>query len=239
MQHPPSHPETTWNQLSRIVKSRRSYKQPFAGDAISPATIEACLELARWAPSAHNAQPWRFMPFYWQDAGQQAIRARLIDAMGEKYGVDLARDGMAKEQVERSTKARNQRFLDAPVLVLAFVDELAIDTHADESRMAAERIMGTQSLAAALQTFLLALHAAGLDACWYCAPLFASNVVREVLKVPDSWHAQAFIATGVGTNKKTSEQRFDGRMPATARQLVSEITCAPDRFLKEGEGASR
>lgn len=44
----------------------------FTGESISPAQLERLFEAARWAPSAFNAQPWRFLharreSAYWDD----------------------------------------------------------------------------------------------------------------------------------------------------------------------------
>jgi F420 biosynthesis protein FbiB-like protein len=166
------------------------------------------------------------------------LRGQLVDAMGSKYASDLARAGnLTAEQVARASKSRNQRFLDAPVLLLAFVDHGTLDVHEDQARTAAEGTMGIQSVAAALQTLLLALHVIGLRACWYCAPLFADNIVHNVLRVPASWHAQAFIAVGKPTTDNAVEQRSDGRMPSTERRAVGEISFEPWQFIdRRGDG---
>ncbi|MBN2152301.1 MAG: nitroreductase family protein [Candidatus Lokiarchaeota archaeon] len=229
----------TWAEFSSVITGRRSYKQPFAPDAIPKEAIEQCIDLARWAPSAHNAQPWRFMTFYRQDARHQALRERLVDAMGAKYAADLARGGMAPGQVSRSCKARNQRFLDAPVLVLAFADRSALDSCGDEARDAAETTMGVQSVAAALQTLLLALHVAGLGACWYCAPLFAGRIVHDVLGVPATWQPQAFVAAGKATAGEPVERRADGRMSGGERRPVGEVAFDPGAFVSNRGGDSK
>jgi F420 biosynthesis protein FbiB-like protein len=231
-----------WAQFSSIIAGRRSYKQAFAPDAVPKELIDRCIDLARWAPSAHNAQPWRFVAFYRQEQGHQALREQLVDAMGAKYASDLAQaSNMTAEQVSRASKARNQRFLDAPVLLLAFVDVSTLDPYDDQERTAAEMTMGTQSVAAALQTLLLALHVAGLGACWYCAPLFADNIVHDVLGVPASWHPQAFIAAGKAAagKGKAIEPRADGRMPSAERRPVGEIVFDPGRFLAHRGGGTR
>ena len=59
-----------------------------------------------------------------------------------------------------------------------------------------ERDLAIQSFGAAIQNLLLTAHAAGLGACWYCAPGFCKETVREVLKIPDSVEPQAFVILG-------------------------------------------
>lgn len=157
--------------------------------------------------------------------------------MGEKFAADLARSGtLAPERVSTATRARNQRFLDAPVLVLALVDTSVLDAYDDRERMAAEMTMGVQSVAAALQTMLLALHVTGLAACWYCAPLFADRIVHDVLGVPQAWHAQAFIATGLPAGNTAIDRRLDGRMGGTERRALEEIAFDPWYFQAGGRG---
>jgi coenzyme F420-0:L-glutamate ligase / coenzyme F420-1:gamma-L-glutamate ligase len=237
---PIKHHEMTWVEFSSIIKGRRSYKQPFAPDAVPKEMIERCIDLARWAPSAHNSQPWRFVLFYRQEPAHQVVRAQLVEAMGSKYAFDLAKAGkMTAEQATWASATRNQRFLDAPVLVLTFLDGSMLDPYDDQARSSAEMTMGTQSVATALQCLLLALHVIGLEACWYCAPLFADSIVHDVLKVPSTWRAQAFIAAGKAAAEKAVEPRLDGRMPSTERLPVGEIVFDPTQFIAQRKGGKR
>ena len=41
--------------------TRRWSPRAFTGEAIDDATLHALFEAARWAPSANNSQPWRFI----------------------------------------------------------------------------------------------------------------------------------------------------------------------------------
>jgi len=49
-------------EFLEIVKKRRSVRK-FSGRPVEREKIELCLEAARLAPSACNAQPWRFLVF--------------------------------------------------------------------------------------------------------------------------------------------------------------------------------
>ncbi len=231
MQPPPNDPGDEWRHISSIATGRRSYKQPFAIKDVAPSIIEQCIDLARWAPSAHNAQPWRFMAFYRQNPSHQALKTRVLDAMAGSYASDLIRGGTATQQAAEAANARNIKFRDAPVLVLAFTDTSVLDVYPDERRSNAEAVMGIQSTAAALTTFLLALHAAGLGACWYCAPLFAQDVIEGILQVPGAWHAQAFIGAGYKAGDGTLDVPKGGRMPGAKRLQVDKILIDPRNFL--------
>jgi nitroreductase len=74
--------------------------------------------------------------------------------------------------------------------------------------------MALQSCALAGGHLLLAAHASGLGACWMCAPLFAPDVVRQALALPNDWEPQAAIVLGYPA--ESGEAR--GRKP------VDEVT---------------
>src|SRR5205823_11089964 len=58
------------------------------------AHVETTLEAARWAPSPHGAQPWRFVVIT-----RQEVKERLAEAMAEEWRRNLAMDGEDPEVV--------------------------------------------------------------------------------------------------------------------------------------------
>lgn len=144
-----------------------------------------------WAPSAHNAQPWRFFIL-------QAIeeKTRLAKAMGAVFRKDLEADGEEAIIIEDLVQASIERFSSAPVLIVACLTMTSMDTYSDEKRRHAEFTMAVQSVAASIQTILLAAHAEGLAGCWFCAPLFCPETVRQALELSDELWPQALILIG-------------------------------------------
>ncbi len=53
-----------------------------------------------------------------------------------------------------------------------------------------------QSLGAAMQNLLLAAYAAGLGACWFCAPGFCKETVRKMLTIPEAVEPEALVIMG-------------------------------------------
>ena len=51
---------TNYEQLLGLMRSRRSIRS-FADRAVGRADLTRVLEAARWAPSNHNRQPWKFI----------------------------------------------------------------------------------------------------------------------------------------------------------------------------------
>jgi nitroreductase len=67
--------------------------------------------------------------------------------------------------------------------------------------------MGVQSVAAAVQNLLLAAYAEGLGTCWFCAPLFCQQSVKEILKLPKEFEPQALITVGYPAEKPKAPKR--------------------------------
>ena len=173
----------------RLVAERRSIRR-YEAEAIPAETLERILTAARWAPSAHNRQPWRFAiltPFHWKD--------RLARAMGERLRRDRMADGDPVGVIEQDVARSYARITGATVVIVVALDMSDMDRYPDQ-RQGAEHTMAVQSTAMATQNLLLAAHAEGLGACWMCAPLFCPEVVIEALALPNGWEPQAIVTLG-------------------------------------------
>lgn len=174
--------------LLDVLKRRRSIRK-YQDRAVPAELIREVLLAAGWAPSAHNAQPWRFNILF-----DPQVKRRLVEAMAEAWSADMARDG---SRVDAETqKARVERFVSAPVLILACVTMDGMARQPDLEREGFERDLAVASLGAALQNLFLAAYAAGLGACWFCAPAFCKETVREALGIPANVEPQALITMG-------------------------------------------
>ena len=173
-----------------FLKSRRSIRK-YQGREVPVELIDRVLETARWAPSAHNAQPWRFFVIR-----KQELKRKLAGEMAACLKADLIQDGVPERTAEERAKASIDNFSRAPVLIVACIDKGRMDSYPDSFRQKAEEVMATQSLAAAIQNLLLSASAIGLGACWHCAPLFCPDVVRRAVSISDAWFPQALVTLG-------------------------------------------
>lgn len=189
-----------------VVFSRRSIRR-YAPQAIPESTLERILTAAMWAPSAHNRQPWRFVLV----SGVQQKRD-LAKAMGRRLRRDLQADGLPEDAIEKDTQRSFERISSAPALILICLSMEDMDSYPDQERQRNEWIMATQSAAMAGQNLLLAAEAEGLGACWMCAPLFCTDVVRETLALPAGWQPQGLITLG-----HAAESREKTRFPLSSR----------------------
>ncbi|MEM2946970.1 MAG: nitroreductase family protein [Candidatus Bathyarchaeia archaeon] len=179
-----------------LIKTRRSIRK-FKPTKVSRKVLDVLLDLAKWAPSAHNAQPWRIIV-----VDDETVKARLATAMGKAWLSDMLKDGVPKEKAEYIVKVESwQRITESPVVIIACLSMENMHKYPDRRRKRAEYIMGVQSVAAYVQNMLLLAHYHGLGACWVCAPLFCQNAVRKVLGLPSEVEPQAMIIMGYPDEK--------------------------------------
>ncbi|MHA1792484.1 MAG: nitroreductase family protein [Promethearchaeota archaeon] len=204
-----SKPSNNFLLFTQIAQQRRSYKIDFSNKKVPLDLVKRCVDVARWAPSAHNSQPWRYIAFLKQEKEHQALRVSMVNKMLNVFSRDLEKDGIPSERIKSRIDASRKTFINAPVLLIACMDSSVLDKYSDLKRQQHEFIMGTQSLAASIQILLLTMESIGLKACWYCAPLFCQEIIKNLLKLPDSWHPQAFITSGFSLRENDNNLRED------------------------------
>lgn len=181
--------------LLNVFRNRRSVKE-YLSKEISKELLFRILEAGRWAPSAHNAQPWRFIIIQ-----NSATKQKLAKAMATRWNNDMSKNGMPKEQRESLIKASVKRFENAPVIIVACLTMKDMDEYPDAQRKKIEYVLAVQSVAAAIENMLLAAQGEGLGACWFCAPLFCEDIVRKTLRIPKHVDPQALITLGYPADK--------------------------------------
>jgi coenzyme F420-0:L-glutamate ligase/coenzyme F420-1:gamma-L-glutamate ligase len=186
------------------IRGRRSVRG-YLPREVPDEAVERVLEAARWAPSPHGRQPWRFAVI----RGDETKR-RLADAMGGEWRLNLEMDGQDAEVVQRRLEGSRRRLLDAPVLLLLLLYPEDLDAYPDPARQENETTMAVQSLGAAAQNALLVAYDAGLDAGWMCAPLFAPEKVVEALGLDESLVPHALLTLGYADGDPPKRR---GRMP--------------------------
>jgi len=189
-------------QFANILKERRSYKLKFNSKVVDEKIIVDCIDLARWAPSAHNGQFWRYIIM---EKGK--IRERLIDNMNEKLKIDLLTDGKSELFIRNKIMKTRRNFQEAPYLILLCLDTTELEKYPDPERYENEFILGVQSISASATYLLLAFQMNNLAACWYCAPLFSKEIIKDNLNLPDSYIPMAFIAVGYPLKKIKAPER--------------------------------
>jgi nitroreductase len=154
--------------LIQLIKARQSVRR-FKTESVDRDLIVQCVEAARLAPSAENAQPWRFI---------------VIDDEEQKNR--LAQK--AFNGIYRPTRWAEK----APVLVIlcAELDFLA-------NRLG-KQITGIQyyliDCGIAGEHFILQAQELGLGTCWI--GWFSQKGVKQALDIPSAWRIVSLIAVG-------------------------------------------
>jgi nitroreductase len=160
-----------------LVRSRRSIRR-FLSRPVEREKIMACLEAARLAPSAQNAQPWRFI---------------VVDDPGLKEG--LCREAFS------GVYSMCRFAAQAPVLVVILARP-GLVTH-----RLGRQIQGVQfhliDIGISGEHFILQAEELGLGTCWI--GWFNGRRVRKALKVPRSYKIVALLPVGYAASRPPRE----------------------------------
>ena len=190
------------NDLATLLRNRRSVRS-YQDRPVTREQLEQIIEAARWAPSPHGRQPWRFVVLT-----RQEPKIRLADYMGETWRKNLEMDGQETDIVNIRLEKSRQRILNAPALIIPCLYLEDLDHYPDAQRQADETTMAIQSLGAAVQNMLLMAYDLGLDAGWMCAPLFCPEVVCEALDLDKRLIPHALITVGYAAADPKRRERL-------------------------------
>ncbi len=190
------------DRLLTLIKTRRSIRR-FADRKPDRDTIDAIVEAARWAPSNHNRQGWKFVVF--EDRGEiQALVEDVREAV-EKAFVDAHRlaASHSDELIEGACA-----FGAAPVVILAMHKKRSAMGGKLLESAASELASGEAlSTAMAVENLVLAAHAKGLGTCVMTAPLLAGEVWANVPDLPAGFEPTCVVALGYPAEEPDAPRR--------------------------------
>jgi len=175
---------------TRAVRKRLDLTRPVPRDVI----LE-CIRLAMQAPTASNAQDWRWLVI--TDADKRAAIAEIYRGIGAEYLAHSAATSTDPQtrRVYESAFGLTKTLAEVPVHVIPCLDG---------------RIDGTNHVVAASAwasivpagwSFMLALRSRGLGSVWTTMHLAKEREVGEVLGIPDTVTQAALfpVAYTIGT----------------------------------------
>jgi coenzyme F420-0:L-glutamate ligase/coenzyme F420-1:gamma-L-glutamate ligase len=171
------------------VLLRRSVRA-FTPEPVDPEAVRRAIAVALTAPAPHHTRPVRFV---WPRS--RPSRGKLLDAMRSAWRADLRGDGLDEDRIDRRV-ARGDILYQATEVVLPFCVPDGAHDYPDEGRRSAERTMFTVAAGAAVQGLLVALAAEDIGSCWISSTIFAPEVVRSTLDLPDDWQPMGAVAIG-------------------------------------------
>lgn len=161
--------------LTRISQGKLTAPAPDA------ATLEQAFACALRAPDHRVLRPWRYL----------VIRGEALQRLGEVF-VSASRaqnPGLDEQEAERLRKMP----LRAPLIVVA------ITVHKQDPKVPEEELL--LSTGAAVQNFMLALHASGFASMWRTGPLAHDAMMKGALGLADNESISGFIYVGTAATE--------------------------------------
>jgi nitroreductase len=176
---------------TRSVRKRLDLSRPVSRDVI----LE-CIRLAMQAPTASNAQDWRWLVI--TDADKRAAIAKIYSSIGADYLALAAKDTSDPQtrRVYASAFSLTDTLGQVPVHVIP-----CLENRIDNSNMLTAA-SAWASIIPAGWSFLLALRSRGLGSVWTTMHLAKEREVAELLGIPDTVTQAALfpVAYTIGTD---------------------------------------
>jgi nitroreductase len=184
-------------ELKDAIRQRRSIRH-FKDALIQKGKIEELINLAVWAPSGMNQQNWHFVVV------TGSMRDELIEISRRSFDLHIEKSlhkvFKGKEAIIQASSRFFSTLGDAPVIVCVY----RIETVEGE-------LTDIQSVAAAIENFLLLLHEEGLGGCWMTGPVHLEDEINRLLVV-EGMKLQALIPVGIPENTPPTPKRKEGRI---------------------------
>jgi len=159
--------------LLELIKTRRTIRK-YKKKKVSSKVIETVIEAGRWAPSAHNFQPWKFVIV--KNKNKIIALSDLLNQEADKMlsGFNLIMKNAAED------------IRTAPVIIAAFTDgSISKKFNRFESPYDdIGKIYEIQSVSNAIENMLLYSHSEGLGMAWYGIVMFCGERISKLLGHP-------------------------------------------------------
>lgn len=206
------------------IQGRKSIRR-FKPGPVPEEDIRKILDAGRWAPSANNTQPWSFIVI--RDTALLAKMAEAVRAMVDRM-IPYAENEKQAQRLAAYKGTYYTFFEHAPVVIAVCMDPYDAGTDLLLARMGytpeeirrLRPLPGLQSVAAAIQNMLLAVHALGYGSCWMTGPLVAQEEFSKLLNLEGGRFVATLLPVGVP----------DERGGARVRKGIDEVT----RFIPRG-----
>lgn len=187
--------------LFDAIRERKSIRR-FKQTPVPDEDIKKILDAGRWAPSANNTQPWSFAVI--KDKSLLREMANAVRDMIDR----MTPFAESEKQAQRLAAYKGNYytfFENAPVVIAVFMEGYDAGTdrllakmgHSPEDIKRLRPLPGLQSVAAAVQNILLAVHALGYGTCWMTGPLVAQDAFGKLLGYGKEKSIAALLPVGV------------------------------------------
>jgi len=221
-----------YDSLLGLVQQRRSIRR-FKTEPLPDEYIDKIIEVARWAPSGFNMQPWEFV----------VVRKPELKAKIAEYCSVYFTHLKAMEQTRESWQGtswdvggmtdKESDFTGAPVYILLYGDPrsqagLPMGVRYDAHR---KDLIYTSGLAHAFVYMHLAATTLGLASQWISAvqTAYAQVMIKGLLGIPPGFEIYDMIALGYPALERA------GKFIRERNDMVHYDDCGEDDFRSDDE----
>jgi len=184
-----------YETLLELAKKRRSCRR-FKPGSIPDDCVDKIIEVARWAPSGANSQPWEFIVIK-DDELKGKIVGVIKDLQHLNFKIELTRP-KALRYPGQTMPVAEYGYEKAPVFILVCGDTRTKDAYPLYEAADAGQTVFDSSLAIAMLYMHLVATTLGLGSQWITASRAWSVqcIVRELLAIPKELEIYDMMAVG-------------------------------------------
>jgi nitroreductase len=183
------------NEIIKNIKERRSIRN-FEDKEIDKETLKEIIQTGKYAPSAKNDQPWKFIVItkkeYIQELSKQ-IKEELKKLLKWRF--------LKKYKIK---ELKNKEILQF-IFVIAFskTDMIFFNAPALVLILTKNRLFYDESCACCAQNIMLTAHSMGIGSCWigFASVLGLNKKIIKKIGIPDKHHISAAIIFGYPKDK--------------------------------------
>jgi nitroreductase len=221
-----------YEELLELVKSRRSIRR-FKLDTVPDETIKKIIEVARWAPSGFNHQPWEFVII-----NNPEFKAKISEYCKEqlrlRHKMNAAADPTYQlHRAEHKPVTEGGDFCVAPVFIALVGDHRTMRLMPSAEQYGTDYLNDTftAGLTCCFLYMQLAATTLGLASQWVSAVQapYVNFMVKELIGIPKDLTIYNMMALGYPASPPRP------RLVRPLEQMVHYDFCGPTAFRSEAE----
>ncbi len=183
------------NPVIQTIKGRRSVRN-FEEKEVDKELIREIIQAGKFAPSAEDRQPWRFIVITNRDHIQELslmVKEELKKLLKRRFIKQFSIKELKEKSVLKllygvSFSEMDLIFFDAPVVIFILTKN---------------ELFNNESCACCAQNMMLAAHSLGLGSCWigFASVLGVKKKAMQKIGAPDDHHIAATLALGYPKEK--------------------------------------
>jgi len=184
-----------YDSLLELVKERRSIRK-FKSTPIPDEYVDRIIEVARWAPSGANSQPWEFIV-----VKKQELRDKIVELIKEYEPISHKMESVREPRLRFQWSAAG--YVRAPVFIILCGDPRVNETYPLSVVLYRGQSNFTSALASAFLYMTLAATTLGLAAQWVSsiADPYVQSLTKDLLGVPREIKFYDMLAVGYPDTK--------------------------------------